>query len=163
VNSAWSNLTGADWISVANTGNPSSFGFVTEPNGFNATFTDTFTVPAGVTTATLYVLADDTTSVYLNGTLVAAAAGAAGEPYTTCSKVPIGCLTSTEGVFDLTGLTASDTLEFDPTQMNGSSYGLDFVVVATPEPGTLALLASGLLAMVFLTFRKSRVSSLIAC
>jgi hypothetical protein len=31
---------------------------------------------------------------------------------------------------------------------------------ATPEPGTLALLASGLLAMVFLTFCKSRVSSL---
>jgi len=28
-----------------------------------------------------------------------------------------------------------------------------------PEPGTLALLSSGLLAMVFLTFRKSRVSS----
>jgi hypothetical protein len=33
--------------------------------------------------------------------------------------------------------------------------------VATPEPGTLALLSSGLLAMVFLKFRKSRVSSLI--
>jgi hypothetical protein len=31
--------------------------------------------------------------------------------------------------------------------------------VATPEPGTLALLSSGLLAMVFLAFRKSRVSS----
>jgi hypothetical protein len=33
-------------------------------------------------------------------------------------------------------------------------------VVATPEPGTLALLSFGLLGMVFLTFRKSRVSSL---
>jgi type VI secretion system secreted protein VgrG len=32
--------------------------------------------------------------------------------------------------------------------------------VATPEPGTLALLSSGLFGMVFLTFRKSRVSSL---
>jgi hypothetical protein len=31
---------------------------------------------------------------------------------------------------------------------------------AVPEPGTLALLSSGLLAMVFLTFCKSRVSSL---
>jgi hypothetical protein len=31
---------------------------------------------------------------------------------------------------------------------------------ATPEPGALALLSSGLLAMVFLTFCKSRVSSL---
>ena len=35
--------------------------------------------------------------------------------------------------------------------------------VPTPEPGTFALLSSGLLAMVFLTFRKSRVSSLRAC
>ena len=32
--------------------------------------------------------------------------------------------------------------------------------VATPEPGTLVLLSSGLFGMVFLTFRKSRVSSL---
>jgi hypothetical protein len=32
--------------------------------------------------------------------------------------------------------------------------------IHAPEPGTLALLSSGLLAMVFLTFRKSRVSSL---
>jgi hypothetical protein len=31
---------------------------------------------------------------------------------------------------------------------------------SVPEPGTFALLLSGLLAMVFLTFRKSRVSSL---
>jgi hypothetical protein len=31
--------------------------------------------------------------------------------------------------------------------------------VPTPEPGTLGLLSSGLLAMVFLAFRKSRVSS----
>ncbi len=31
---------------------------------------------------------------------------------------------------------------------------------ATPEPGTLALLSFGLLGMVFLTFRKSRISSL---
>ena len=32
--------------------------------------------------------------------------------------------------------------------------------VSTPEPGTLALLSSGLLGMVFLPFRKPRVSSL---
>jgi hypothetical protein len=31
--------------------------------------------------------------------------------------------------------------------------------IRAPEPGTLGLLSSGLLAMVFLGFRKSRVSS----
>jgi hypothetical protein len=111
----------------------------------------------------LYVLADDTTSVYLNGTEVAAAAGplSGTNPYTTCSNIPIGCLSSTEGVYTLTGLTASDTLVFQPTQVNGDTYGLDFAVV-TPEPGTLALLSTGLFGTVFLTFRKSRVSSLTA-
>jgi Ice-binding-like/PEP-CTERM motif len=41
-----------------------------------------------------------------------------------------------------------------PVQSTGGT------TVTVPEPGTLALLTSGLLAMVFLTFCKSRVSSL---
>jgi hypothetical protein len=44
--------------------------------------------------------------------------------------------------------------------LNGGGTGPGGSPPAVPEPGTLALLSSGLLAMVFLTFRKSRVSSL---
>jgi len=49
----------------------------------------------------------------------------------------------------------SDTCTQSPSGFSGGSGG------ATPEPGTLALFSSGLLAMVFLAFRKSRVSPLI--
>ena len=51
----------------------------------------------------------------------------------------------------------SDTCTQSASGFNGPGSGSG----ATPEPGTLALLSSGLLAMVFLAFRKSRVSPLI--
>ena len=53
----------------------------------------------------------------------------------------------------------SDTCTQSASGFNGPSAGSGSG--ATPEPGTLALLSSGLLAMVFLAFRKSRVSPLI--
>ena len=44
--------------------------------------------------------------------------------------------------------------------INGVPVAAPLAPASVPEPGTFALLLSGLLAMVFLTFRKSRVSSL---
>jgi hypothetical protein len=51
----------------------------------------------------------------------------------------------------------------ETTTSAGSNNGFDNTAASTsvPEPGTFALLSSGLLAMVFLAFRKSRVSPLI--
>jgi hypothetical protein len=79
------------------------------------TFTDTFNLSGLVTGATLRVLADDTASVIVNGTIIFAAN--LNGSYPTCSSVPIGCLTSTEGVFTLAQLqpylnVGSNTISF---------------------------------------------------
>ena len=148
-NPAWASaLPGSSWISFTNTGNPSSAGFYTVPNGTSVTFTQTFTLDGTVTGATLNVLADDTTAVILNGVTIYSAA--LGGSYPTCSSQPIGCLTSTEGVFTFSNLApylnpnGVNTLQFVVYQEAGSSYGLDYSgTITTPEPSSLGLLASG--------------------
>lgn len=159
-NPAWASaLPGSSWISFTNTGNPSGAGFYTVPNGTSVAFTQTFTLDGTVTAATLNVLADDTTSVILNGvTLYAANLNGS---YPTCSSQPIGCLTNTEGVFTLTNLApylndnGVNTLQFVVTQEAGSSYGLDYSgSIATPEPSSLGLLAAGLIGIAMIGRKK---------
>jgi PEP-CTERM motif len=158
-NPAWAApLAGSSWISFANTGDPSVPGFIVVPNGTAVTFSQTFNLVGTITGANLDVLADDTTSVWLNGTELAS--GNLGGSYPTCSSLPIGCLTSTMGVFNFTELQpylqdGSNTLSFVVYQEAGSSYGLDYAgtVVTTPEPGSLMLLGMGLFS-VALTARR---------
>ncbi len=162
-NPAWAApLPGSSWISYANTGAPSAPGFIVVPNGTAVTFTDTFNLTGTITGATLDVLADDTTSVWLNG--VELASGNLGGSYPTCSSLPIGCLTSTMGVFNFAELQpyltdGTNTLSFVVYQEAGSSYGLDYAgtVTTTPEPGSLLMLGTGLMAIV-LTARRRLLS-----
>jgi hypothetical protein len=64
-----------------------------------------------------------------------------------------GCSALGEG--NSGGLTGGSTTLIVPAPGGGTT-----TVTTVPEPGTFALLSSGLLALVFLTFRKSLISSL---
>jgi len=146
---AWASaLGGSSWISFANAGEV--------PNGTAVTFTDTFNLSGPVTGATLRVLADDTASVIVNGTTIFAAN--LNGSYPTCSSVPIGCLTSSEGVFTLAQLqpylnVGSNTISFTVYQEAGDGYGLDYSgsfttgTTTVPESGTFVLVGCGLIGV----------------
>jgi PEP-CTERM motif len=158
-NAAWAGpLAGSSWVSFANTGDTSNPGFVVVPNGTAVTFSETFNLSGAITSASLNVLADDTSSVWINGTEIASAN--LGGSYPTCSSLPIGCLTGTEGIFTTAQLApylvdGPNTISFIVYQEAGSSYGLDYSgVISTPEPGSLILLGSGLCGLAAFGRRK---------
>jgi hypothetical protein len=115
------------------------------PNGTYSYFTS-FTASAN-DSGSIYVLADDTTDVYMNGHLLQAADTG---PNSTCQTGPPNCVTPwlvTLSDF----VNGTNVLEFDVNQTNVDSTGLDFYgtvqTAATPEPGSFILLGSGLLGV----------------
>ena len=159
-NTAWAApLPGSSWVSFADTGITSDPGFVVVPNGTAVTFSQTFELSGTITSATLDVLADDTTSVFINSTEIEFAN--LGGSYPTCSSIAIGCLTGTEGIFTTAQMApylvdGTNTISFVVYQEAGSSYGLDYsgAIQTAPEPGSLMLLGSGLFGLMAIGRRK---------
>lgn len=148
----WTAAVGnSSWVSQ-NPGNYPGGGNV-EANGIY-TFTSTFMLSNSLYSGSIWVMADDTTDVYLNGNLVQAYAGGGNS---TCQTLQPNCVTpllvALPGGDFLTGL---NTLKFDVHQTNRSAEGIDFSgsISSVPEPSSLILLATGLLGSAGVLKRK---------
>lgn len=164
---AWADpLQGSSWVSYGITGDPSAAGYFAPTNGTVVAFSDTFKVKGKIADGTLSFMADDTASLFVNGHLVAAMAPPAGNTYATCSDTAPGCLTKTAETVNIAPFLqqGKNTLTFDVAQIAGWSYGLDFTAKIdasrpsspseTPEPASLAMMGTGLVALGFIGRRK---------
>lgn len=139
-------LSSSSWVSY--NPNTSPGGSVVAPTGtyyYYTTFTDN---AAATSVGTITIMADDTSSVYLNGTLIAPAASAT--PATNCTQGLPNCKVPV--TYTLSGfVNGTNVLYFGVDQDFGSAAGLDFVgtvnTAATPEPSSLMLLGTGVLGM----------------
>lgn len=150
---------GSSWVSFTQSGNPASPGFVVVPNNTVVTFRESFVLaPAGGNyVGNLIVFADDSASVVVDGVLRMAEASTTGNTYAICSDFGIGCREDTRGVIPLSLAPGPHTFEFAVAQRNLSSFGLDYAadLTAVPEPATILLLGTGLIA--FATALRRRV------
>jgi hypothetical protein len=139
----WSGpVPGSSWVSY-NANSCPNCGFVA-PTG-TYTYSTTITGVLANSVLSLTVYADDTTSVYLNGTQIVPSASGTG-PGLHCTVGTPNCVT-TYTINNVALLAGTDTLTFGVDQLFGSATGLDFAgtITQTPEPGSLALLGTTLI------------------
>jgi PEP-CTERM motif-containing protein len=159
-NAAWSSALGtSSWVSFTTSGNTSASNYAQVANGTVTSFFDTFSLSGTPTSGSIEVMADDSTSVWLNGNLLVAEASTTNNTYSTCSDFAISCTGAY--VINLPTdylVTGNNVLQFDVAQRAGVSYGLDYygtinTTAAVPEPSSIMLLGSGISAA-FMRLRK---------
>jgi hypothetical protein len=155
-NPAWANpLPGTSWVSLVNTGDPSSPGFTEYPNGTTVLFTHTFNLPTNfvVQSAMLSVYLDDSGTGNLNNNRLY---NTSSTPAPYCMGTPPGCVTSTLYTSNVTSMVTGGTNVFTTTavQIGLSSFGANWRLDVSgyekcdppgeiPEPSTFAFLSLG--------------------
>jgi PEP-CTERM motif len=155
---AWAAPLGtSSWVSFTTSGNPSDSNYVEVANGTVTSFFDNFFISGTPTSGSIKVMADDSTSVWLNGHLLIAEAPTTNNTYNTCSDFDIGCRGAY--VINLPAeylQSGSNVLQFDVAQRAGVSYGLDYYgQIQVPEPSSMLFLGSGFSALA-LRLRRRR-------
>jgi hypothetical protein len=149
------------WVGYSSSAGPGGTNPATGFYTFTTNFTALTTLPYA---GSISVMADDTTSVYLNGTLIVAF-GALGTDSHCADGLPTCSIVDTvplSGLSLLSGVNANQ-LTFVVQQAGDQAphldpSGVDFeaTLTAVPEPNTLLMLGTGLMGSAGALFRRMR-------